>query len=290
MSTKTKPGKKFRVATAGATIDGRTIKPEWLTQAAANYDPANIYGARINVDHYMGFGPASSFGAFGDVAALSTETNAKTYKLELWAELVPNARAIELNKAGQKVYTSIEIIPSFADSGEAYLVGLALTDTPASLATSRIEFSAQAPDAVLSAAPFSDVGKLMKAETFIMAGAIELDFDAPEPATGFRAQFADLKKAMADKFKRRDSATLELATEFTQSIDALGNLTISRLEAEAARADQLGQDFAALQAAHNTMAGEFQQLKSSLEKQEGTPPRPTSIGGTGQTAYDAAPY
>lgn len=31
----------------------------------------------------------------------------------------------------QKIYTSIEINPKFGDTGEAYLVGLAVTDSPA---------------------------------------------------------------------------------------------------------------------------------------------------------------
>nr|WP_262983677.1 GPO family capsid scaffolding protein [Halomonas elongata] len=41
---------KFRVATEGATTDGREIKREWIEQMAANYDPAK-YGARIWMEH-----------------------------------------------------------------------------------------------------------------------------------------------------------------------------------------------------------------------------------------------
>lgn len=33
-----------------------------------------------------------------------------------------------MNKAGQKIYTSIEMHPKFADSGEAYMTGLGVTD------------------------------------------------------------------------------------------------------------------------------------------------------------------
>jgi hypothetical protein len=57
-----------------------------------------------------------------------------------------------MNKAKQKIYTSIEIDESFADSGEAYIVGLAVTDSPASLGTDVLAFSAQKPDA----SPFKD--------------------------------------------------------------------------------------------------------------------------------------
>ena len=39
-----------------------------------------------------------------------------------------------MNKAAQKVYTSMEIQPNFANTGKCYLVGLAVTDDPASSA------------------------------------------------------------------------------------------------------------------------------------------------------------
>lgn len=38
-------------------------------------------------------------------------------------------------RAGQKVYTSMEIRPNFSNSGKCYLIGLAVTDDPASLGT-----------------------------------------------------------------------------------------------------------------------------------------------------------
>ena len=141
--------KTFRVALSGATIDGREIKPEWLTQAAANYDPS-VYAARVNVEHMRGVTVDGPFGAFGDITALRAETN-KAGRVELYADIVPNDRAIAANKAGQKVYPSIEIIENFAGTGEAYVVGLALTDTPASTGTERLTFSAKqlADDAAL---------------------------------------------------------------------------------------------------------------------------------------------
>ena len=45
--------KKFRVAKAGPTTDGRVIKPEWLTDIADTYDP-NLYTARIFIEHIRG--------------------------------------------------------------------------------------------------------------------------------------------------------------------------------------------------------------------------------------------
>ena len=138
--------KRFRVATSGPTIDGREIKADWLKQAAANYDPANIYAARVNVEHLRSLSPNGDFGAYGDVTALSTETD-KNGKTALYAEIEPNAKAIAANKAGQKVFASIEIIENFAGTGEAYLVGLALTDSPASPLTPFAPASLSLPSA-----------------------------------------------------------------------------------------------------------------------------------------------
>jgi hypothetical protein len=49
-------------------------------------------------------------------------------------------------RAGQKVYTSMEIRPNFANSGKCYLVGLAVTDDPASLGTEYLEFCSRAAE------------------------------------------------------------------------------------------------------------------------------------------------
>ncbi|HCB1048663.1 TPA: GPO family capsid scaffolding protein, partial [Klebsiella pneumoniae] len=51
---------------------------------------------------------------------------------------------------GQKVYSSIELAPQFALNGKAYVVGLAMTDTPASLGTDRLKFAAQQRASVMA--------------------------------------------------------------------------------------------------------------------------------------------
>lgn len=43
------------IGTSGKTVDGRDIKPEWLEQAAEDYNP-ELYGARINVEHLRNIG------------------------------------------------------------------------------------------------------------------------------------------------------------------------------------------------------------------------------------------
>lgn len=129
------------VATEGATIDGRHISGEHLEQMAKNYDPAK-YTARIWLEHYRSLLPDGVFAALGDVTALKTEKNAEG-KTILLATINPTPELVKINQSGQKVFTSVEIDPKFADTGEAYLVGLGVTDSPASLGTSRLSFSIQ---------------------------------------------------------------------------------------------------------------------------------------------------
>ena len=132
--------KWFRVATEGATTDGRNISREHLEQMAKNYDPTK-YGARIWIEHFRGLLPTSSFNAMGDVLELKTEENGEQ-KLGLFALIDPTDELVGFNKQRQKIYTSIELDPRFADTGEAYLVGLGVTDSPASLGTQALQFSA----------------------------------------------------------------------------------------------------------------------------------------------------
>lgn len=138
MSTKSK---WFVVATEGATADGRNIERQWLEEMAANYDQ-KIYGARVNIEHFKGIFPNGDFKRLGDVLALKTEE--RDGKLRLLAQIEPTKDLIEMVKNKQKVYTSIEVNPNFADLNSAYLVGLAVTDDPASLGTEMLAFSAQA--------------------------------------------------------------------------------------------------------------------------------------------------
>ena len=133
--------KFFRVATAGATMDGRKISVNDLKQCAANYDPEK-YAARIWLEHYRSIMPDGPFSAYGDVLELKTEEN-EDGNTVLLARIEPTDELKAINKKSQKLYTSIELQPNFADSGECYCIGLAVTDSPASLGTERLMFSAK---------------------------------------------------------------------------------------------------------------------------------------------------
>lgn len=141
--------KFFRVMTEGATTDGRKIPRKWIEQMAANYDPA-LYGARIWLEHLRGMWPDSEFRAYGDVLALESRT-VEDGKLALFAQFDVTDDLIAINKKRQKIYSSAEVSDDFAETGEAYLVGMAFTDSPASLGTEMLQFSAQAKDNPLAA-------------------------------------------------------------------------------------------------------------------------------------------
>ena len=254
--------KRYRVATSGPTIDGREIKPEWLKQAAANYD-TNIYAARINVEHLRSLSPNGEFGAFGDVTGLEAETG-KDGKVALYAEIEPNEKAIAANKAGQKVYTSIEIIENFAGTGEAYLVGLALTDSPASLGTERLNFTAQPADATYTAKPFTPMGQKAHAFAVGMAHPVELKFTEngeTENETEAKGFFAELKNALLGAFAAQPQKTQTGLNEgLKETLTAFAATTAQKLQEMQTALDEQKQ-------AHDKLAAQFASLKTQLEKQ-----------------------
>lgn len=122
------------IGVSGETADGRTISSKELQEMAEQYDP-EIYGARINLEH-MNFLFTDFPGGYGDVVELKAEPWAKDEtKTALLAKLNITETLQKLWASGQKIYTSMEITPRFADTKKAYLTGLAITDTPASLGT-----------------------------------------------------------------------------------------------------------------------------------------------------------
>ncbi len=121
-----------RIGRSGPTVDGRNIEPQALEQAAKNYRK-EIFTALIWPDHIRWFN-------MGTVEQLRTQANSEG-GVDLYARLAPNDIYLSTNKAGQRLFTSMELTPNFRDTGEYYLTGLAATDTPASAATTEMRFS-----------------------------------------------------------------------------------------------------------------------------------------------------
>ena len=126
------------IATEGATVDGRAITKSWIEEMAANYS-LDEYTALIWPEHFRSSWAPYEGKNWGTVDEL--KASKKGGKLRLFAKLSANQYLLEANKDGQKLYTSIEVNPDFANSGKAYLQGLAVTDSPASTGTTRLKFS-----------------------------------------------------------------------------------------------------------------------------------------------------
>ncbi|WP_417762188.1 GPO family capsid scaffolding protein [Shewanella sp.] len=126
------------VATEGTTVDGRSISKDWINQMAASYDTEE-YQARIWPEHFRSSWGAFEGKAWGDVLELKAAEQGG--KLRLFAKLRANDYLLEANKDDQKLYTSIEPEPDYKASGTCYLMGLAVTDSPASTGTTRLKFS-----------------------------------------------------------------------------------------------------------------------------------------------------
>ncbi|WP_409269707.1 GPO family capsid scaffolding protein [Pseudomonas sp. KCJK9044] len=209
--------KFFRVAVEGATTDGRTIERQWLVDAAETYNP-NTYGARVWLEHFRSVLPDGPFKAYGDVVALKTEEVeiAGKKKLALFAQIEPTADLIALNKARQKIFTSIEIRPKFADTGRAYLDGIAVTDTPASLGTEMLTFSAQHPDANPLKARKNDPDNLFS-EAIEIALEFEEINDSESKVAGLFSRVMEALGKSKDKAVKDDAQFSEL----TEAIEAL---------------------------------------------------------------------
>ncbi|SFT96266.1 GPO family capsid scaffolding protein [Halomonas saccharevitans] len=263
----------FRIATEGATTDGRKISREWIEQMAKNFDPA-VYGARVWMEHMRGMFADGPFPALGDVTKL--EAREVDGKLALFAEIDPTDRLKQMNQERQKVYTSIEVDPEFADTGEAYLVGLAVTDSPASLGTDMLSFSAQQGENSPLAAR-----KQSAHNVFTAALETELDFseqadDTPPADKG--PSLADRVKAL---FKKHDAKTDAGFAAFRSELEQTLELFVQKHQALAA--DLAGRPsaeaFAELQTAHAETQRRLDELYTALDNEPTTPPRAPATGG-----------
>lgn len=252
-------GKKsnfFRCFVAGTTIsDGRTITPEMIDQIVETFNP-DTYTPRINVEHIRGFSPEPPFNGYGDVIAVEARTDDITIdgKVEkrkaLYAQVDGNAQLVALAKADQKPFPSVELTPAYAGTDKVGLVGLAFTDSPASIATQKLQFSRSAPG------------------TFRAHGdeavKLELEADAADPsgiADALRTGFAGI----AALFKREEPKSEDKPKEPANDngIDA---------GAFATALEKMGDTFAAaikpIADANAKLHADFTALTAKLEKTE----------------------
>lgn len=276
--TATKPSEKplkskfFRVATEGATTDGRAITREQIEQMAKNFDPAK-YGARVWVEHMRGLYADSPFRAHGDVMAVEAR-DVENGKRALFAQIKPLPELVAMNKAGQKIYTSIEIHPKFADTGEAYLTGLGVTDSPASLGTEVLTFAAQKPEN----SPFTKRKSHAEA-LFSEAVHTELVFEDDEAAdTAPKAsKFSEVLDGLVKRFTGKTKDDDARFAEVLKGFEAFGTYAETQEKAHEA----LAKNFAALSAKHEALV---KQLEATPES--GFTTRPPASGGDGSLKTD----
>ncbi|QTR53119.1 GPO family capsid scaffolding protein [Thiothrix unzii] len=141
-------------AVEGETADGRGISKEQVQQMADSYNP-QVYAAKIWLEHLRGTLPDSVFKALGTVSGVKADTiksGELKGKLALFVKLTPSPELIAMVRNGQKTHLSIEMHPEFPTTGGAYLMGLGVTDSPASIGTGIMKFSTtNRPENVFSA-------------------------------------------------------------------------------------------------------------------------------------------
>ncbi|HHS9135443.1 TPA: GPO family capsid scaffolding protein [Escherichia coli] len=268
--------KKFRVAVSGSTVDGREISPVHLREAAENFNP-DVYAARVNVEHYLSPCPSSEFSAMGDVTALSTEDITEgplAGRTALYAEIEPTERMKQLVADGKKIYSSIELHPQFSVNGRAYLVGLAMTDTPASLGTERLKFTAQQRQAVMT---FNSV----QGEAPLISEAIESEIiEMAEQRQEEGTQWFNRVMGIIGRGRKADDASFSRIQEAVEGVATSQADIIDRFNALETRHQQDSQKITSL-------TTELAALKEKLRTQDGDPQnRFTATGAASDQLVD----
>jgi hypothetical protein len=271
-ATKLAKSKMFRIAVEGATTDGRVIERAWLEQIAANYSTTK-YGARVNLEHYRGVLPDGPFKAYGDVIAVEARELDGEFagKLGLFAQLDPTPELVAMTKAKQKIYTSCEIDPNFAGSNEAYLVGLAVTDSPASLGTEILSFAAQKPEA----SPFTG-RKLTATNLFTEGLETAIEFEEAEKPAVLPALLSRVKELLTGA-KTKQAADDSRFADVAQACEALA----THGNEQAAQIEALTKQLAELADARKADREAFDALHTQLSTTESGQPRPASTGSAG---------
>lgn len=275
--------KWFRVATEGATTDGREITRVEIEQMAKTYS-RDKYGARIWLEHYRGMVPGGPFDALGDVLAIEAR-DVEDGKKALFAQIEPLPALIEMNKKGQKLYSSIEIHPSFPTTGGAYLFGLGVTDSPASLGTEVLQFAAGA-----KANPF-DARKADKAVLFSEAQefSLELEDDPTQAATaadsGVLATALSKFTSVVEKLIGGSQGKPEVSNHSTGNNSAvLAALSEASTTMQAFTTQQAkdAQAIADLNRQYSSLKKDHDELVKKLSTEPEGTQRPSATGGDGR--------
>ncbi|HDY2992148.1 TPA: GPO family capsid scaffolding protein, partial [Escherichia coli] len=199
--------------------------------------------------------------AMGDVTALSTEDITEgplAGRTALYAEIEPTERMKQLVADGKKIYSSIELHPQFSVNGRAYLVGLAMTDTPASLGTERLKFTAQQRQAVMT---FNSV----QGEAPLISEAIESEIiEMAEQRQEEGTQWFNRVMGIIGRGRKADDASFSRIQEAVEGVATSQADIIDRFNALETRHQQDSQKITSL-------TTELTALKVKLRTQDGDP-------------------
>ena len=238
-----------RIGRSGDTIDGREIKADDIYEVAEAYDP-EFYTALIWPDHKRWYGN------LGKVSKLRAEKN-KEGGVDLFAKIVPNDYYLQMNDAGQRLFTSMELFPNFRKTGKHYLNGLGATDNPASVATAEMIFSS-----------INDEGK---DENSLLSQYTENtvhdfnDESEQEPSwlTNMKNFFnkdseADMSKANIEKLQNELTSLADKVNKFT---------TVGKAEGEDEENTE-AQNFSELSKTITDLVGRFTAIETKLKDKE----------------------
>lgn len=267
MAKELKTGFKV-IGRSGPTVDGRNIEPIALQQAAKNYKK-ELFTALIWPDHIRWF----NMGTVEELRAVDNEEGG----VDLLAIIAPNDIYLSTNSAGQRLFTSMELMPNFRDTGEYYLTGLAATDNPASAATSEMRFTSGADKAALLSTFTEHTPQQINdeqppswfqrfAEKFTKTEQSEEDAMDKKDKEAFEARFTALEKSIA-ALKPADKTDTQTPSEDFAAAQAKIEELSKQIEAftteKAGTVEQLKkltEDFTALQT----------EFKAAVSEQKGT--------------------
>lgn len=272
-----KKSKFFRVFTEGHTTDGRVIQRNWIEEIVETYN-TKIYGARVWLEHVRGLLPDSSFKAFGDVIAVKAE-EVEDGKLALFAQIAPTDELIAMTKARQKIYTSVEIDPDFAKTGKCYLSGLAVTDSPASLGTEMLKFSASSESKPLAA-------RKQKPDNLFTASVdFNLELEAETDETPSKSLFTKVKELLKKSSKESEGNFADIH----HAVEALAGSckeSADKSEQFSSQLTELNQSLTSLKTEHSELQTQFNTLQTQLQNEEQGTHRAPATGGDNTVKTD----
>lgn len=273
--------KFFRAFVEGNTIsDGRAITAQMIDEIVGTFN-VDTYTPRCNVEHIKGYSPEPPFNGYGDVTAVRAQTDdividgKSVPRRALYCQVDGNDQLTKLTAADQKPFPSVELTDSYAGTGKVGLIGLAFTDSPASIATQKLQFSRSAPGTIRAHAD----------------EPVSLEFEPGDPALAqggiaeaIKSGFAAIAAAFTSRTETEKPKDEPVKPANDNVFDAGAFAT--------AIGDQVGKSIAdaiaPTNAAFKALEGRFDTLQKQVEQTEkpGQFNRPPANGGTGAIVTD----